>query len=107
METVLAGTGGCTAYDVVLILRKAAKAYRLCEVRLTSERAETDPKVFTKILHALRRTRPGFEALMGRKTRSSSRTTNMLGFRSCSERPRRSRTITKFFPMNLRPNPVR
>jgi len=31
METVLAGTGGCTAYDVVLILRKAAKAYRLAK----------------------------------------------------------------------------
>src|SRR5258708_7839090 len=49
METVLAGTGGCTAYDVVLILRKSGQSISACEVRLTSERAETDPKVFTKI----------------------------------------------------------
>jgi putative redox protein len=49
METVLAGTGGCTAYDVVLILRKSGQKVSACEVRLSSERAETDPKVFTKI----------------------------------------------------------
>jgi len=49
METVLAGTGGCTAYDVVLILRKSGQKVSGCEVRLSSERAETDPKVFTKI----------------------------------------------------------
>jgi putative redox protein len=49
METVLAGTGGCTAYDVVLILRKSGQDVRGCEVRMTAERAETDPKVFTRI----------------------------------------------------------
>ena len=49
MEIVLAGTGGCTAYDVVVILRKSGQDVRGCEVRLTSERAATDPKVFTKI----------------------------------------------------------
>jgi putative redox protein len=49
METVLAGTGGCTAYDVVLILKRGRHAVRGCSVKLTSERAETDPKVFTKI----------------------------------------------------------
>ena len=49
METVLAGTGGCTAYDVVLILKRGRHNVRGCSVRLTSERAETDPKVFTKI----------------------------------------------------------
>jgi putative redox protein len=49
METVLAGTGGCTAYDVVLILRKSNQKVRGCEVKLQAERAETDPKVFTKI----------------------------------------------------------
>jgi len=49
METVLAGTGGCTAYDVVAILRKSGQQVSSCEVRLTSERAKTDPKVFTKI----------------------------------------------------------
>ncbi len=49
METVLAGTGGCTAYDVVLILKKSGQSVSGCEVQLTSERAETDPKVFTRI----------------------------------------------------------
>ena len=49
METLLAGTGGCTAYDVVLILKRGRHAVHGCTVKLTSERAETDPKVFTKI----------------------------------------------------------
>lgn len=49
METVLAGTGGCTAYDVVLILRKSGQNVSACEVLLSAERAEADPKVFTKI----------------------------------------------------------
>ena len=49
METVLAGTGGCTAYDVVLILKRGRHDVRGCSVKLTSERAATDPKVFTKI----------------------------------------------------------
>ena len=49
MELVLAGTGGCTAYDVVLILRKSRQDIRACEVKLTSERAEEDPKIFTRI----------------------------------------------------------
>ena len=49
MEIVLAGTGGCTAYDVVVILKKSGQDVRGCEVRLTSERAATDPKVFTRI----------------------------------------------------------
>jgi len=49
METVLAGTGGCTAYDVVLILKRGRHQVTGCSVKLTSERAETDPKVFTSI----------------------------------------------------------
>ena len=49
METVLAGTGGCTAYDVVLILKRGRHDVRGCSVKLTTERAHTDPKVFTKI----------------------------------------------------------
>ena len=49
METVLAGTGACTAYDVVLILRRGRHDVRGCTVKLTSERAPADPKVFTKI----------------------------------------------------------
>lgn len=49
METVLAGAGGCTAYDVVLILKRGRHDVRGCSVKLTSERAPADPKVFTKI----------------------------------------------------------
>lgn len=49
METVLAGTAGCTAYDVVLILRRGRQAVTGCQVKVTSTRAEIDPKVFTKI----------------------------------------------------------
>jgi putative redox protein len=49
METVLAGTGGCTAYDVVLILKRGRHDVRGCSVKLEAERATTDPKVFTRI----------------------------------------------------------
>ena len=49
MEMVLVGTGGCTAYDVVVILKKSGQDVTGCEVKLSSERAESDPKVFTRI----------------------------------------------------------
>ena len=49
METVLAGAGGCTAYDVVLILKRGRQDVRGCSVKLSAERAEVDPKVFTRI----------------------------------------------------------
>src|SRR5258707_13010967 len=49
MEVVLAGAGGCTAYDVVVILKKNGQAISGCEVSMQAERAATDPKVFTRI----------------------------------------------------------
>jgi putative redox protein len=49
METVLAGTGACTAFDVVVILKKSGQNVTGCEVKLEAERATTDPKVFTRI----------------------------------------------------------
>lgn len=49
MELVLSGTGACTAYDVVLILRKSGQDVRSCDVKMTAERREEPPKVFTKI----------------------------------------------------------
>ena len=49
METVLAGTAGCTAYDVVLILKRGRHQVTGCQVKVSSERAPTDPKVFTRI----------------------------------------------------------
>ncbi len=49
METVLAGTGGCTAYDVVLILKRGRHDVRGCRVKIDADRAAQDPKVFTRI----------------------------------------------------------
>ena len=49
MEMLLAGTGGCTAFDLVLILKKGRHAVSSCEVSLKAERAESDPKIFTHI----------------------------------------------------------
>jgi putative redox protein len=49
METVLIGTGGCTSFDVVHILRKARQQVTDCVLEMSAERAASDPKVFTKI----------------------------------------------------------
>jgi putative redox protein len=49
LEMVLIGTGGCTAYDVVLILKRGRHDVQSCEVRLDAQRASSDPKVFTEI----------------------------------------------------------
>ena len=49
MELVLAGAGGCSAYDVVLILKRGRHSISACEVTLTAERASSDPKVFTHV----------------------------------------------------------
>ena len=49
METLLAGAGACTAYDVVLILKRGRQDVTGCTLKVQAERAETDPKVFTRI----------------------------------------------------------
>ena len=49
MELVLIGTGGCSAFDVVHILEKGREAVEDCVVELDADRAESDPKVFTRI----------------------------------------------------------
>lgn len=49
MELVLIGTGGCSAYDVLHILEKGREAVEDCVVELDAERAETEPRVFTRI----------------------------------------------------------
>ena len=49
MEMLLIGAGGCTSFDVVTILKKSRQAVSDCYVELEAERAETDPKVFTRI----------------------------------------------------------
>jgi putative redox protein len=49
MEMMLLGLGGCTAFDVVMILEKSREKITGCEVALEAERANEDPKVFTKV----------------------------------------------------------
>jgi len=49
MELLLAGTGGCTSFDIVMILKKGRQDVTGCEVKLSAERAAEDPKVFTRI----------------------------------------------------------
>ena len=49
MEMVLLGMGGCTAFDVVLILQRQRQQISDCQVELSAERAESTPKVFTRI----------------------------------------------------------
>jgi putative redox protein len=49
MEMMLMGLGGCTAFDVVMILEKSREKVTGCEVSLEAERASEDPKVFTKV----------------------------------------------------------
>ena len=68
METVLAGTGACAAYDVVLILKRGRHDVRGCQVKVTSERATADPKVFTRIhMHFVsQRPRPAEAAVAAR-----------------------------------------
>jgi putative redox protein len=49
MEMLLLGMGGCTAFDVVMILKKARQPVTDCVVEMQAERAATDPRVFTRI----------------------------------------------------------
>jgi putative redox protein len=49
MEMLLLGLGGCSAFDVVLILKRGREPVTDCVVEIEAERAETDPKVFTRI----------------------------------------------------------
>ena len=59
MEMLLLGMGGCTQFDVVHILKKSRQRVTLCEVELTAERAEKEPKVFTRIHVHFRVAGPG------------------------------------------------
>ena len=49
MEMLLLGMGGCTAFDVINILKKSRQDVTDCTVELEAERADTEPKIFTKI----------------------------------------------------------
>lgn len=61
MEMILLGLGGCTQFDVVHILRKGRHQVNMCEVELQAERADTDPKVFTKIYVHFKVAGPGLK----------------------------------------------
>ena len=62
MEMLLMGTGGCTAFDVMMILKKARQPVVDCVVELNAERAATEPKVFTRIhMHFVVTGRPGLK----------------------------------------------
>jgi putative redox protein len=72
METVLAGTGGCTAYDVVTILKRGRHDVRGCRVKVQAERAPSDPKVFTSVhMHFSVRGQGLTEAVVERAVRLS------------------------------------
>ncbi|MBL8448426.1 MAG: OsmC family protein [Dechloromonas sp.] len=54
MELLLAGTGGCTAFDVVMILKKGRHNVTACDVQVSAQRSGSDPKVFTHIHFSFR-----------------------------------------------------
>lgn len=73
MELLLMGLGGCASFDVVHILRKGRHDVRNCEAHLDAERADTDPKVFTKIhLHFVVTGKGLTEAAVGRAIQLSA-----------------------------------
>jgi putative redox protein len=49
MELLLAGAGGCTSFDVVMILKRGRQEVTGCEVKIEAQRADADPKVFTRL----------------------------------------------------------
>ena len=49
MEMLILGMGACTTYDVVSILKKSRQEITDCEIKVTSRRADSDPKIFTDI----------------------------------------------------------
>ena len=73
MEMLLLGMGGCTEFDVVHILTKGRHQVDLCEVELTAERADTEPKVFNRIHVHFRVAGPGLtEKAVARAVRMSA-----------------------------------
>ena len=73
MEMLLIGMGGCASFDVVHILRKGRHDVRHCEALLEADRADTDPKVFTRIhLHFVVTGKGLTEAIVERAVRLSA-----------------------------------
>ncbi len=80
MEMLLIGTGACTAYDVVTILKKSRQKITDCVVDIQSDRADTDPKVFTKYPPAFRGDRQGPQARTSRTRHQPVSREILLGF---------------------------
>ncbi|EMJ9775725.1 MULTISPECIES: OsmC family protein [Morganella] len=73
MEMVLMATGGCSAIDVVSILQKGRNQVIDCDVKLTAERRETAPRLFTHInLHFIVTGRDLTENVVGRAVQLSA-----------------------------------
>jgi putative redox protein len=73
MEMLLLGMGGCTSFDVMHILRKGRHDVRDCEVLLDAERADSDPKVFTKVhIHFVVKGKGLSDAVVGRAIQLSA-----------------------------------
>ena len=94
MELVLIGTGGCAAWDVVNILAKGREAVEDVVVELDADRAETDPRVFTRIhMHFGSAAAPSTPARSSAPSRSRPRSTAPP--RRCSPGPPRSPTTSR------------
>ncbi len=87
MEMVLLGTGGCTAYDVVMILKKSRQEVQGCSVKLKADRASQDPKVFTQINFHFTVTGRNLNPVTWWSARSSCRTRSIARPRSCWPNP--------------------
>ena len=89
MEMLLVGAGGCTAYDVVLILQRGRQPVSGCTVDVKAERAAEDPKVFTAIHLHFKVSGKGLNAaaLLSAPLHSATRSTARPP--SCSARPPR------------------
>ena len=73
MEMLLMGLGGCSTFDVVSILKKSRQAVESCEVEIRAERADEEPKVFTRIeLHFIVKGRCMKEAAVKRAVELSA-----------------------------------
>ena len=93
MELVLIGAGGCSAYDVVHILERGREAVEDCVVELEADRAETEPRVFTRIhMHFVVKAAVFLRTRCAGQLTSPSR--NIARPRRCSARRRRSATIS-------------
>ncbi len=95
MELVLMGTAGCTAYDVIHILKKSRADVRDCTVDVDADRADEDPKVFTRIHFHFVVTGKALKPEVVERAIKLSAEKNIVPPRSCWARPPISRMTLK------------